>query len=109
MLEMEKEYILQVKNDKRWEDTDIFIPVNRFEDKDDICFFISSTQISIIKDYERNPIRLTRPVINNEEIKHFEVKQFEAWSIYRNNQVLCINPNSNYIQYTIPANEILGN
>lgn len=106
MLEL-LDYILQVKYNGKWKDLS-FIPDEYFKSKDDICFYVTDEQISKLADYKGKPIRLTKIVLVGNEVSHFIGKEFNSWTIYRNREVVCLDPNKNFREYNIEKSEILG-
>lgn len=106
MLGIEKEYLVQVNDGDQWVSIDVIIPVDLVKTKNDIFFFVNEKQVSMLSEYKGKPIRLVKPKIKNNDFVNFEVLSFGVWNFYKENQVICLNPNRNFRTYTAGKNEV---
>jgi hypothetical protein len=93
LLSIKTGYLIQVISYGVWEDITV-VPMQAF-DNENILLHLNSKQIDLIRKHQGKIMRLIKPVIKNNEIL-FYTKRFDDWVVYRNNYVLCINPNQNY-------------
>ncbi len=95
------DYLVQAENDGDWEDV-ITVSVKDFKMEPDVGFWVSTEQKEELSKYEQKPLRLVLMIVDSKEenIVKYEFKEIRSWTFHKG-QVLVLNPNNNYKEYTL--------